>query len=207
MAYRQIPSTFTVKSTSVAQPLFGSWVTAGAGFAAPSSVPITLTLGTALTSGNDASIFHPGDEAWLIDPTGSSPLNAEPIRIQSVLNNTVTLGNQTDMSAQGGANPVTRFPHYVGVVGTGTFIIPKQKANNFLVTFEDGGTGTFLYIGCSPAMTASAYRVYKLAKVAAGVQPNYYSPTMSGPGNPFDLSELFVVGTALDSWNLTVTVD
>jgi len=208
MAYRQIPSTFTVKATNTPQPLFGSWVTAGpaAFVAGPCGMPVTLTLGTALTSGNDASMFHPGDEAYLIDPTGSTPLNAEPIRIQSVLNNTVTLGNQTDMSTQG-QNPVTRFAHYVGAVGVGTFIMPRQMANNFLITLEDGGTGTFLYIGCSPSMTATAYRIFKLAKTATGVQPQYYSSAMFSPGNPFLMPEVFVVGAAGDIYNVSISID
>jgi hypothetical protein len=208
MAYRQIPSTFTVKATNTAQPLFGSWITAGpASFTAGAcGQPITLTLGTALTSGNDASMFVKGEPAWLIDPTGTSPQNMETVRIQSILNNTITLGNQTDMSAQGGANPVTRFPHYVGGVGVGTFIMPKQLANNFLVTLEDGGTGTFLYIGCSPSMTATAYRIFKLAKTSTGTQPQYYSSAQFSPGNPFDMGEEFVYGTAGDIFNLSVSI-
>lgn len=203
MAYRQVPSTFTVAATDTPQPLIGSWVTAGAGFNAPSGVPLTLTLGTALTSGNDASIFAPGDEAYLIDPNGA---HGEPVRIQSVSGNTVTLGNQTDMSTQG-QNPVTRFAHAAGAIGTGTFITPHQMANNFLVMLEDGGTGTFLYIGCKYNMTATAYRVFKLAKTSSGTQPQWYSSAMFSPGNPFQPSEWWAYGTAGDAWNISIIVD
>jgi hypothetical protein len=207
MAYRQIPSTFTVHTTNTPQPLFGSWVTAGAGFTVPAGMPLVLTLGTALTAGNDASMFVIGEPVWLIDPPASTPHYAETARISAISGNTVTLGNQTDMSAQGGPNPVTRYPHYVGALGTGTFIMPKQMANSYTVDFEDGGTGTFLYVGNSPLMTASAYRIAKLAKTTAGTQPQLYSPTMYGPGNPFDIAELWAFGTAADIYNLTVEID
>jgi hypothetical protein len=205
MAYRKIGSTFTLAGTSQPQPLLGSWITAGAGITAPAGMPITLTLGTASTSGNDATnIFVAGEPALLLDPNGS---HMETVRIASVSANTVTLGNSTDMSAQGGQNPVTRFPHVAGAIGTGTWIMPKQMANNFLVDLEDGGTGTWLYIGCSWAMTATAYRVFKLNKVAAGVQPQYYSSAMYSPGNPFDISEVFVMGTAGDIFNISIAID
>jgi hypothetical protein len=170
-------------------------------------MPITLTLGTALTAGNDASMFVIGEPVWLIDPPGATPHYAETAIISAISGNTVTLGNQTDMSAQGGPNPVTRYPHYVGALGTGTFILPKQMANSYTVDLEDGGTGIFLYIGCSPLMTATAYRIAKLAKTTTGTQPQSYSPTFYGPGNPYDLAELFVIGTAADTYNLTVQVD
>jgi hypothetical protein len=207
MAFRQIPSTFTVSATNTPQPLFGSWVTAGAGFTQPAGMPLVLTLGTALSAGNDASMFTVGEPVWLIDPPAATPHFAETARIAAIAGNTVTLGNQTDMSAQGGNNPVTRYPHYVGALGIGTFIMPKVDANNFLVTLEDGGTGAFLYIGCRPNMTATAYRIFKLVKTVAGTQPQYYSSAMFSPGNPFSMPEVFVMGTAADTYNVSIAVD
>lgn len=203
MAYRQVPSTFTIRTSNIPQALFGSWVTASAGFNAPAGAPLVLTLGNALSAGNDASMFVAGEPVWLIDPNGA---NAETAVIKSKSGNTVTLGNQTDSSYQGD-NPVTRFPHAVGVVGTGTFIMPKQMANNFFVSFEDGGTGAFLYGGCRPAMTATAYRVFKLPKTAVGNQPFFYSSAMFSPGNPFDMAEMFVYGTAGDIYNVSICID
>jgi hypothetical protein len=207
MSYRQIPSTFTIKTTNTPQPLLGSWVTAVAnnGFATAAGVPIVLTLGTALTSGNDASMFQKGESAWLIDPPSASPSYAETVLIQSISANTVTLGQQTDMSTQG-QNPVTRFPHYAGALGTGSYLLPKQLANNLLVDLEDGGTGTFLYIGCRPNMTATAYRVFKLAKTASGVQPQYYTAALYSQGNPQDMSEYYVYGTAGDIYCVSVEI-
>lgn len=205
MAYRKIGSTLAFGATNQPQPLLGSWITAGAGITAPAGAPITLTLGTASVSGNDAAnIFTNGEPALLLDPNGK---NMETVLIQSVLNNTVTLGRSTDMSAAGGNNPVTRYAHVAGAIGTGTWIMPKQMANNFLVTFEDGGSGTFMYIGCSWAMTATAFRVFKLAKTSSGVQPQYYSSAMFTGGNPMDMSEIFVYGTAADAWCVSVVVD
>ncbi|HXN71547.1 MAG TPA: hypothetical protein VN861_03225 [Candidatus Acidoferrales bacterium] len=200
--YRQIPSTFTINTSNTPQPLFGSWVTAGAGFTQPAGAPLTLTLGTALASGNDASMFQPGEPAWLIDPNGA---HAETVRIQSISANTVTLGNQTDSSYQG-VNPVTRFAHAVGALGTGTFIMPKIECNNFLVDLEDGGAGAFLYIGCQYNMTATAYRIYKLAKTTAGNQPFYYSSAMYSPGNPVSIYQLFVMGTNPDAYCLSLEI-
>lgn len=200
--YRQIPSTFSINTTNTPQPLFGSWVTAGAGFTEPAGVPLTLTLGTALTSGNDASMFQKGEPAWLINADGSG---AEPVRIQSISGNTVTLGNQTDSTILGD-NPVTRYAHFVGALGTGTFIMPKLECNNFLVDYEDGGTGSFIYIGCQYNMTATAYRIYKLPKSTTGNQPFFYSSAMYSPGNPVSIYQLFVYGTATDSYSLSIEV-
>jgi hypothetical protein len=205
MAYRQIKSTFSLASTNQPQPMIGSWITAGAGITAPAGAPITLTLGTATTSGNDATnIFVNGETAMLVDPNGA---HMESVHIASVTGNTVTLGASTDTTAQGGANPVTRYAHVAGVVGTGTWIMPNMMANNFLLTFEDGGTGTFMYVGCSWAMTATAYRIFKMAKTASGVQPQYYSSAMFSPGNAFTLSEIFVFGTAADVYNVSIAID
>jgi hypothetical protein len=216
MAYRKVGSTLKLAATNTPQPMLGSWVTAATGsFAtAPAGSPVTLTLGTASVSGNDAAnIFIPGEPAWLQVPSGAAAPyisgSGETVLIKSVSGNTVTLGNQTDISAQGGPNPVTRASggYPVGALGTGAYLFPKQMSNNFLVVFEDGGTGTFLYIGCDYRMTATAYRVFKLAKTATGVQPAYYSSAMFSPGNPFDISELFVFGTANDVFNVSVVID
>jgi len=206
MAYRQIPSTFTVKATNTPQPMFGSWVTAGpaAFVAGPCGQPVVLTLGTALTSGNDAGMFISGEPAWLLNPSNGV---GETVRIASVLNNTVTLGNQTDMSASGGPNPVTRAGYPVGVLGTGAYLMPKQMMNNFLIDLEDGGTGTFLYLGVKYNMSATAYRIFKLAKTSTGVQPQYYASGLYSPGNPLDSSEIFVVGTAGDIYNVSMAID
>ena len=104
MAFRVSPL-LTIASSSSPQPAFGSWVTAGAGFTAPAGSPITLTLGTAAASGNDASqMFIAGEAAWLVDPNGA---NGEDVRIASVLNNTVTLGPKTITTSKGQAYPFT----------------------------------------------------------------------------------------------------
>ena len=42
---------FKLQSSTVPQPLVGSWITAGIG--GPSNAPLTLTLGTAMNAGND----------------------------------------------------------------------------------------------------------------------------------------------------------
>lgn len=204
MAYRPIPSTFTVAATNTPQPLFGSWVTAGAGFTQPALSPITITLGTALTSGNDAQMFKAGENAWLIDPNGA---HAETVFVASKSGNTLILGNMTGASPLGVQNPVTGYPHVVGGIGVGTFILPKQMMNNFLVTFEDGGTGAFLYLGCQYNMTATAFRFFKMAKTTVGNNPYNYNSAMFSPGNPFDASELWAYGTAGDAWNLSVVID
>lgn len=216
MAYRKIGSTFKIGTTNTPQPLLGSWVTAATGsFAtAPASSPVTLTLGTASTSGNDAAnIFTPGEPAWLQVPAGAAAPyvsgSGETVLIKSVSGNTVVIGNQTDMSASGGPNPVTRAAggYPVGALGTGAYLFPKQVSSNFLVMFEDGGTGTFLYIGCDYRMTATAYRIFKLAKTATGGAPAYYSSGLMAPGNSFDASEWFVYGTANDIFAVIVQVD
>jgi len=175
----------SVQSTTVPQPLLGSWITAGIG--APATRPITLT------PGNDATnLFHPGDPAWIIDPNGA---NAEAVLISGVSGNTVTLGPQSSMDALGGANPVTRSTHVSGAFGVGSFILLNFDVNNVYVSFEDGATGAWLYLGNAINMTATYRRFAKLAKVAAGTQPQAYGAAESSPGNPFRTSEFWVLGT------------
>lgn len=208
MAFRTGPI-FQLASNTVPQPLFGSWITqvnSTTGVFGPFSVSASLTLGTASASGNDASnIFMQNEEAWLIDPNGG---NAEAIVIGSISGNTVTLQPQTRVLPNGQQNFCTANPHVAGVFGTGTFIMPKQKTNNFLVDLEDGATGPFLYLGNRYNMTATQWRFYKLANVATNVQPYNFGAGMFSQGNPIDSSELWVLGsTAGDTYNVSLMVD
>src|SRR5208337_994440 len=158
MAYRT-SGTFQISAGNTVQPLFGSWVTAvspATGFVQASGVPLTLTLGTAQASGNDAAqIFMPGEPAWLVDPSGSKTggVHGEEVRIASISANTVTLGPKTITTSKGYAYPFTENAHVAGALGTGSYLIPKQMINNFLVQYEDGATGPFLFLGNSMLMT------------------------------------------------------
>lgn len=213
MAFRT-SGLFTIATTNTPQPLFGSWVTAVApasGFAQAAGAPLTLTLGTAQASGNDGSqIFTAGEQAWLVDPSGTNKggVNGETVTIAKVSGNTLILGPKTSVPSNGLPGPVfTENPHAVGGIGVGSYIIPKQMLNNLLIDFEDGGTGNFLYLGNSSLMTAVLYRFYKLAKVAANTQPYFYQASMTSPGNPYDLSELYVYGTSGDEYCVSINVD
>lgn len=203
MAFRVFGSTFAVASTTVPQPLVGSWVTAG--LSKPAQNPLVLTLGTATASGNDAAnIFRAGDQAWLINADGT---NAEPVNIGAVLNNTVILEPQNVGAVVGGINPVTVYQHASGAIGTGTFIALQLSFNNMYITYEDGATGQWLYLGNKWNMTATANRIAKLAKVAANTMPYSYSATETSPGNPFSLSELWTLGTTVaDTYNVSLCV-
>ena len=190
-----------VQSTTVAQPLIGSWITAGIG--APSRVPLTITLGTATDNNTDAlDFFQVGDPVLLINPNGA---NAETCRIQSIASgagNTVTLGPQND-----NGNNVTRYSHVSGVFGTGTFIALATDNQNFYVQYEDGATGAWLYLGNQYNMTAIFHRFTKLAKVPAGVQPYSYSASENFFGAPFRMSEIWVLGTSVgDLFNVSLGV-
>lgn len=203
MAYRT-GAVLKVAATNTPQPMFGSWVTAGAGFTAPSDSPLTLTLGTEANAGNDATqLFVAGEAVWLLDPNGT---HGETAYLSSISGNTVTLGPKTS-SGLSGRNPVTEYPHVVGGIGVGTFIFPKQMFNNYLINLEDGGTGAFLYLGNAYNMTTAFRRFYKLAKTTAGVQPQFYDAGMFSAGNSFDLSELWVYGTANDTYNVSLNVN
>jgi len=193
-----------VASSSQPQPAFGSWVTAGAGLAAPSDVPITLTLGTACASGNDAAqLFVAGEPAWIVKPDNSL---FETVFIKSVTNNTLVLGNQT-LSTPTRDNYVTLNAYPVGAIGTGAFLIPKPNFNNIIVVYEDGGTGPWLYMGKGPLFTSAINRIFKLPNVASGVYPAYWNSAMSSPGNPFDLSEIYIRGTAGDQFTTSLNID
>lgn len=199
---------FSVQSTSVAQPLIGSFITAGIG--APSNVPLTITLGN-LTAGlgggsgqYDAQVFIPGSQALLMDPGGS---NVEIVTVASLIAgspNQITLGPKT----VGAGNPVTEKSHVSGAFGTGTWILLHVEFNSVYVQPEDGNAGTYLYIGNQFNMTAVYKRAVKLAKVTSGSQPNDWSNTENSPGNPFVSSEFWILGGTgnnLDSYITTLT--
>jgi hypothetical protein len=197
MAFKTLPR-MQVQSTSVPQPAFGSWIASYGGSSsatiAPASSPITLTLGTATAASGiqDANgIFAPGP-AWIINADGTG---AEPVLIQSVSGNTVTLGPQTTSSFVGGINPVTTQTHKSGSIGTGSFLMLKLTVNDLTIMFEDGATGNFLYIGNAWNMAANLFRISKLAKVAANAQPYTWTATETSPGMPFDTSEIWILGT------------
>jgi len=193
-----------VASSTQPQPAFGSWVTAGAGLAAPSDVPITLTLGTACASGNDAAqLFVAGEPAWIVKPDNSV---AETVFIKSVSNNTLVLGNQT-LSTPTRNNYVTLNSYPVGAIGTGAFLIPKPNFNNIIVVYEDNGAGPWLYIGKSPTFTTSVNRIFKLPNVASGTFPTFWNAGMFSPGNPYDLSELYIRGTLGDQFTTVLNID
>ncbi len=193
-----------VQSTTVAQPLIGSWITASsAPMSGPIQTPITLTLGNATDNTFDATdFFRQGDPVWIIDPNGA---NAEKCRIQSVpvgSSNTVVLGVQNDFG-----NYSLRNPHVAGAFGTGSFIALGLMVNNFLLQFEDGATGTYLYLGNQYNMSAVFRRIFKLTKVAAATQPQYYSAAEGFFGAPFDPSELWVLGTTVgDLFNVSLVL-
>ena len=199
----------TLRSSSHPQPAFGSWITAvspATGLLQPASAPLTLTLGNAASSGNDASqMFKPGEGAWLINVDGSG---GEEVRIASVSGNTVTLGPKTNNSSKI-ANPYTESAHAAGALGTGTYILPKQMTNNVIIIYADGGAGPWLYIGSSPLFTITPYFlvIYKLAFFITGTQPAYWNAGMFSPGNPIDASELFVAGTSGDQFSTVLAID
>lgn len=204
-------------SNTTPQPLWGSWVTAvvSGNFSVPSSSPLTLTLGSANASGgNDATQLFTrvcGQYVWLIDPgVAFAGANAEKVFLQSVSGNNVVLGPKPLRSASspggGTINPVTEFGHVAGSIGTGTYILPAFDLNNLAVTYEDGGTGPWLYIGNSISMTTTTYRIWKLANTTAGSQPAYYSSAMFSPGNPFNASETWALGINGDKWSVSTNV-
>lgn len=207
MAFRTA-AVFKIATTNQPQPLFGSWVTAvspASGFKQAAGAPLTLTLGTACNAGNDAAqIFTNGEAAWLLNPDGT---NGEEVRIASVSGNTVVLGPKTNVTPGGQQNLFTEYSHTVGAIGTGSLLFPKQMVNNFLVDLEDGGAGTFLYLGNQYNMTAVFRRFYKLAKTASGIQPQFFNAAEFSPGNPIDISEVWAYGTSGDTYNVSIMID
>jgi hypothetical protein len=199
---------FAVQSTTVAQPMIGSFITAGIG--APAGQLLTLTLGN-LCAGSgvsDSQLFIPGQEALLIDPGG---INAETVRVKSIVAganvNQIVIGPKTNVMASGRANPVTENPHVSGVFGTGTWILLHVQFNSIFLQPEDGGAGAFLYFGNSIFMTPTYKRAVKLASVASGSQPNSFSSTQSSPGDPFTSSEWWALGgsgNSNDSYMVTL---
>jgi hypothetical protein len=216
MAYRT-SGVFVLGSSTIPQPLFGSWVTAVSpanGFATGSGAPLTLTLGTAQNAGHDAiQIFQQGEQAWLVDPSSSNKggVHGEVVTIASIVsptsNNQVVLGPKTNVSSGGISNMFTENPHVAGAIGTGSWLIPKQLINNFLVQYEDNGAGPFLYLGNSMNMTAVLYRFFKMASVSLNSQPAFYDASMTSPGNPYDVSELWVLGTSGDLYDVSLNID
>lgn len=208
MAFRTV-ALMHIQSTSVAQPLIGSFITAG--LSGPVSQPVNVTLGTMVGSDSvpyDAeAIFRVGDPVWLVDPDGS---DGEPARISGLPGgNQVTLGPQQG-SPRGVVNPVTLNTHASGAFGTGTFILLHQMVNNIFVQLEDGTSGTWAYIGDAWNFTATYRRIAKLAKVASAAMPYNYNASETTGGNPFLTSELWILGGAgnsSDGYTPTCCVD
>jgi len=206
MAYRTFPL-LHIQSTSVAQPLVGSWITAGIG--APAGSPITLTLGTVCAGSgyNDSNLFAPGDQAFLIDPNGT---NYEVVSVLSIggIANTIIIGPQQG-SPGGVPNPVTLNKHVSGAYGTGTFIGLALDINNAFVQPEDGNAGTFVYIGNAYNMTATYHRVAKMPKVPSTQNPYYWNSSLTTGVNPVHTSELWILGgsgNSSDGYNVAYAV-
>jgi hypothetical protein len=195
MAFRTF-SVMAAQSSTVPQPLIGSWITAGIG--AASANPFTVTLGAQTVSPNvDAtSIFNFGDHALLVDPAGT---NVEDVMISSVLNNTVTIGVQNQTSV------ATRFAHASGIFGTGCFIILHSLVNSLYLQMQDGSTGPD-YLGNAFNMTAIFRRIVKMKGIASGAQPIDYTATLNFFGNPIDISELWLLGVATDQYNASLSI-
>jgi hypothetical protein len=194
MAFRTF-ATMAAQSSTVPQPLVGSWITAGIG--AASANPFIATLGVQTTVGNDATnIFKAGDRALLVDFDGT---DTEDVVITAVLNNTVTIGVNKDTGV------ATRFGHASGAFGAGTFIIFHGLVNNFYLQMQDGSTGPD-YLGNAFNMTATFRRIVKMKGIASGAQPIDYSATMNFFGNPIDISELWLLGTITDQYNVALEI-
>jgi len=196
-----------VQSTTVAQPLAGTWITAGIG--APSNYPLTLTLGSAAAGSgyNDSLIFQPGDPVLLIEPNGT---NFEIATVGSIggIANTLTLipGNG---APAGNTNPVTQFKHTSGAFGTGTFIMLGIDANSVFVQPADNNAGTYMYFGTAYNMTATFRCIMELPKVATGQNPYFFSSSILPGINPIRANELWVLGgsgNSSDAYRLSYSV-
>src|ERR1700692_1795715 len=120
MSFRTFAA-LAIQSSTVPMPLVGSWITAN--IDGPTDIPITITLGTASVSGNDAAqLFRAGEEAWLINVDGSG---AESVIVGAVSANTLTLNPKHLATRDSSVSPVTQYSHIGGAFGTGTFIAPN----------------------------------------------------------------------------------
>lgn len=213
MAFRTF-ARMKIQSTGVPQPLIGSWISLynGATGAIPpqASAGSVLTLGTACNAGNDASqLFVNDDEVWLIDPNSSTGANSEAVRVNTITGNTLVFMPSTRFAPNFIGNPFTVNSHVAGAFGStpgaGTFMLLNYDVNNIFVQPEDGNTAV-MYIGSQINFTANFRRIAKLFNVASGSQPIAYSATESSPGNPFRTSELWVIGTANDTYTVSFNV-
>jgi hypothetical protein len=201
-----------IQSTTQAAPLVGSWVTAG-NLSSPTTQPYTVTLG-AMAAGSGwpdaAGIFVVGDMIQMWCPYLN---NAEPMRVSAIPSpNQLTFGPGTGagVSTYSNAtlqNPVAVNSHVNGGFGVGAWVSLLLDCNSIYVQPEDDNTGQWLYIGNSPSMTATYRRIKKLTKVASNAQPNDWT-TPAVIGNPYRVSELWILGTAIgDGYTVTLGVE
>jgi len=196
---------FKIQSTSTAQPVVGSWVTAGFP-GVPTKGSVTLTLGTALASGNDASvIFAGGGLAWLVDPGDTTGTSGEEVSIQSVSGNTVTLFPKRN-------GEVLKYNHVNGAFGTGTFIIPIIEMNSFYIQSVPGNAG-FIYFGSNLGLLTPSgspsfrHGIARINKVASTIQPVDFSSAFSFFGNQISSQELWIIAdNANDQYQATFSV-
>jgi hypothetical protein len=176
---------FTINTTAAPQPLVGTWLTA------TSIIPLTTDTIIPLTVASTA-MFVPKDPFTIQSPTGTSQ---EQGQVVSVVSSTVMNVRGLSLSHTGGA------------FGAGAFLSLAININSVFVQALDGNAAT-LYIGLGPTFVVATgvQMVAKLVTVTAGVQPQYFSSTRSGPANADNLGQLFIAGTAADSYLPSVGV-
>jgi hypothetical protein len=177
---------FTIHTTSTPQPLVGTYLTA-------SSVLPGPTLGTIQNSDTfvtltvaDSSMFQPKDPFVIQTPTGT---NMEQGQVQTIVSG-------TSIQVKG-----LLLAHTGGAFGTGEFVSLASTMNSVHVQSLDGNTGD-LYIGIGPAFVVSTGvgMIAKMVFVAAGTQPIEFDSTRGGLANVDSLGQLFITGTAADSY-------
>ena len=168
--------------TGNSQPLFADKLTVAMPIPPPSIDSIAHVANTA--------IYQPGDRIT-IDPLTASQ--------DTLLVTTILTGTTMQVTSQGGA---PQHAHAINAV-----IQLSISAGELIVEPVDGGAGN-VYLGTDNTVTAGGggNTFYKLLKVASGTQPNVFRATTSLSFNLVRTEDIWIAGSASDSYYATAEI-
>lgn len=172
------PGFFSIAATGTAQPLIGTAVTAAV---QKSTAAVNVAVA-------DSSIFELQDWVILVDPS-TTPVTKERLAVVSIPDSThVTV---SAVKSGGVANNYT----------TSSFLQLGVSINNVYIQSK-AGNAAVIAIGTDPAVSSStgAYAMTLLSPVASGVDPTWFSSSLTMANNPQTAGDYWVVGTAGDKY-------
>ena len=177
---------FTIASTNTPQPLVGTTITTAV---APSNNPVNVAVAS-------SAMFNVGDCVLLYDGSGSSVVQ-EAVYVIAIPDSTHVRVNATGQQNSGVANSYS----------TSGFVILNINVNNVYVEAKIGNAA-LLTLGANRLLNATtgAYAIAQLVNSLGGPPTNFNAAETVGQ-NPGAIGQFWIVGTAADSYLVTLGLD